>query len=262
MYEARERGDDALLLERSTALLELLPRNDRARQFRVEAAGSLEQQADELARGGNTSRAVATLEPIARHWPDREGLPERLERYRTLQTQQSQLEREVEDYDAYLATALERGEAGAPDEGLRMLQRRAAPVPLDVRRRQAIATLQARLDALDGTPPTIQLAPHTELLFDKDSPVTITVRITDDFRVVDAVAMVRGQGSSEYREVPLSAPDGDLYALVIGPELHRNDPVEFYIEAIDTSGQFGRLGSPSEPLELKRKGVFKRIFKK
>ena len=45
----------------------------------------------------------------------------------------------------------------------------------------------------------------------------------------------------------------------ITPALHENKAVEFYIVATDHSGHTGQLGSPQQPLTLKKKwGIFGR----
>jgi serine/threonine protein kinase len=262
MDHARKAGDNVLLLERSTSMIELLPDYSTAHEWREEATSSIEVGAEALAENGRLVRAIATLEPITRWWPEREGLQGRLSRYRTLQDESLRRQAEVSDYDNFLAAAFARGEAGAPEEGLQMLARREAPESLAQRRREVIDSLEARLAELDASPPEIVLASGTEFTYRKNEPFHITCRINDDHRVVAVVANLRNESSSQYREIPLTEPDGDRYTLTVGPDLHGNGIVHLYIEARDVSGHVGRLGSPSEPIELKRKGFFDRIRRK
>ena len=262
MYRARDNGDNVQLLERASAMIEVLPDYSIAIAWREEAAVSLEAEAEAAAQSGQFERALAAIEPISRFWPEREGTEDRIARYRRLQEEHRRLREDESNYEGVLAAAAERGEAGAPDEGLRLLTNRRAPDSLAQRQRELVARLAAQLAELDASPPQVELAPGSELVYRKNHPVTITFRITDDYRVVDTVLMVRAQGSSEYGELPLSGPDGDRYSLEIGPELHQNQNLEIYFEALDVSGHVGRLGSPSEPLLLKRKGLLKKILGK
>ena len=262
MDRARKAGDNVGLLERSASTLELLPDYSTAHEWREEAASSIEVDAQALAQNGQLVRAIATLEPITRWWPEREGLQDRLSRYRTLQDESLRRQTEVSDYEDFLAAAMARGEAGAPEEGLQMLVRREAPESLGRQRREVIDSLEARLADLDASPPEIVLDSGTEFTYRKNEPIHITCRINDDHRVVAAVANLRSEGSPQYREIPLAGPVGDRYTLTVGPDLHGNGIVQLYIEARDVSGHMGRLGSPSEPIELKRKGFFDRIRRK
>ena len=262
MDRARKSGDNVQLLERSTSMIELLPDYSTAHEWREEASSSIEVDAEALAENGQLVRAIAALEPITRWWPEREGLQDRLSRYRTLQEKSLRRQTEVSDYEAFLAAALASGEAGIPEEGLQMLARREAPESLGQRRLEVIDNLEARLAELDAFPPEILLAPGTEFTYRKNEPFDITCRINDDHRVVAAVANFRSEGSSQYREIPLTEPDGDRYNVTVGPDLHGNRIVYLYIEARDVSGHVGRLGSPSQPIEFKRKGFLDRIRRK
>jgi hypothetical protein len=262
MDRARKTGDNVQLLERSTSMIELLPDYSTANAWREEAASSIEVEAEALAENGQLVRAVATLEPITRWWPERQGLQDRLSRYRALQNERLQRQAQVSDYEDFLAAAIARGEAGAPEEGLQMLARREAPESLGQRMREVTNSLEARLAELDASPPEIVLAPDTEFTYRKNHPFHITCRITDDYRVVAAVAKLRNESSSQYREIPLTELDGDRYTLTVGPDLHGNGIVQIYFEARDVSGHVGRLGSSSEPISFNRKGFFDRIRRK
>ncbi len=259
---ARKAGDNILLLEHTTSMIGLLPDYGTAHDWREEAASSLEVDAEALAENGQLVRAIATLEPITRWWPEREGLQDRLNRYRAFQDEKSRRQAELSDYEKFVAAAIAKGEAGDPEEGLRMLARRKAPESLAQRTRDAITKLEAKLAHIDASPPEIVLAPGTEFTYRKNEPFQISVRISDDHRVVTAVAKLRDENTIEYREIPLAGPDGDSYTLSVGADLHGNGVVLLFFEARDVSGHVGRLGSVSEPIEVKRKGLFDRIRRK
>ena len=259
---ARRAGDNALLLEHATSMIGLLPDYGTAHDWREEAASSLEVDAEALAENGQLVRAIAMLEPISRWWPEREGLRDRLNRYRALQDENSRRQAELSDYENFIAAAIAKGEAGDPEEGLRMLAQRNVPESFAQRTRDAITSLEAQLARMDASPPEIVLAPGTEFTYRKNEPFQISVRISDDHRVVTAVAKLRSESTIEYREISLSGPVGDSYTLSVGADLHGNGVVHLFFEARDVSGHLGRLGSMSEPIEVKRKGLFDRIRRK
>ncbi len=262
MIRARENGDQAQVLERATALIAVLPEYSTAHNLRDEAANALETEAEVLAGNSEYVRAIAALQPVSQFWPDRDGLQGRLERYRELQGESIRLQTEADEYQNYIDAALERGENGVPDEGLRMLERRKAPASLEHQKREAITVLETRLAALDASPPQIEIVAGAELTYKKNESARLELSVSDDYRVVGVKAMLRGEGASAYREIPLSATEDDRYRLEISREIHRNGPVELYFEALDISGHVGRLGSSTEPLVVARKGVFKRILGK
>ena len=207
-------------------------------------------------------RAIAALGPVSQFWPDREGLQDRLERYRELQGESLLQQAEANEFRQVIEGALERGENGVPDEGLKMLERRKAPASMEQAKREAIASLEARLAELDVSPPEIELVGGAELTYKKNESARLELLATDDYRVVSVKAMLRPEGSSAYREIPLSETEGGRYRLEISREIHRNGPVEVYFDAMDISGHVGSLGSSAEPLVVARKGVFKRILGK
>jgi len=262
MDSARRAGDNALLLENSTSMIELLPNYGTAQEWREDAASSLEVDAEALADNGQMVRAIATLEPVARWWPERQGLQNRLDRYRALQDENIRRQAEFSDYEKFIAAAIAKGEAGVPEEGLQMLARREVPESLGQQKREAIDGLTAQLARLDASAPEIVLDTGTEFTYRKNEPFQISMQISDDHRVVTAIARLRGENTSQYREIRLAGPVGDSYTLTVGADLHGNGVVQLYFEARDVSGHVGRLGSPSEPFEVKRKGFFDRIRRK
>jgi hypothetical protein len=262
MDRARRAGDSVQLLERATSMIGLLPDYSTAHEWREEAASSIEVDADALAKNGQVVLAIAALEPITRLWPERDGLQDRLNRYRSLQDENTRRQAEIAEYEEFLGAAIARGEAGEPEVGLQMLARRKAPESLEQRRREAVKDLEAQLARLDASPPEIALAPGTEHTYRKNQPFQVSVRITDDHHVEAAVAKIRSEGWSQFREFPLAGPTGDTYTVTVGADIHGNGVVLLYFEARDISGHVGRLGSSSDPIEFKRKGLFDRIRRK
>jgi hypothetical protein len=262
MIRAHDNGDHAQVLERAAALIAVLPDYSTAHNLRNEAASALEDEAESLATASEYVRAIAALQPVSEYWPDRDGLQDRLERYRELQDENLRMQNESDQFRQFIEAALERGENGVPDEGLKMLERRKAPASMEQAKREAITSLEARLAELDKSPPQIELVGGAELTYKKNESARLELLVTDDYRVVSVKAMLRPEGASAYRAIPLSEIEGGRYRLEISREIHQNGAVELYFEAIDISGHVGRLGSQTEPLVVARKGLFKRILKK
>jgi hypothetical protein len=262
MIRARDNGDHAQVLERAAALIAVLPEYSTAHNLRNEAASALETEAESLATASEYVRAIATLQPVSQFWPERDGLQDRLERYRELQGESLRVQAEADEFRQFVEAALERGESGVPDEGLKMLERRKAPASMEQVKREAITSLEARLAELDVSPPQIELVGGAELTYKKNESARLELLVTDDYRVVSVKAMLRPEGASAYREIPLTEAEGGRYRIEISREIHSNGPVEVYFVAMDISGHTGSLGSPSEPLVVARKSVFKRILGK
>jgi hypothetical protein len=259
MERARRDGNSVGLLESSTAMVRLLPGLNVAAEWREEAATLLEITAEGMAAEGQYLRAIAALEPISAHWPDRSGLSERLDRYRRMQDQAAQNAAAVEAYNAVVASALGRGEAGYPDEGLKMLESQTAPPQAEARRREAIRTLEAKLARLDGAAPTIALAPNTDFTLRKNQPLVVQVRVDDDYRVHEVTVKIRVEGSQQFQDWSFLTIADTMYTVEIDPATHQNGLVEMVFEARDLSGHVTQLGTPSQPLAFDRKGLFKRI---
>jgi len=263
MFRAHDGDDAGLLLERSIEMAETLPKYSTAIKFRDEAAAALELEAKEAAAAGDFGRAVAALEALHTYWPDREGVEASLAGYRTQHAASLRRQKVNDAYEGVLAAAVRKADAGAPEEGLRLIEAEKMPPGMEERRREVIAGLRTRLSAVDGAAPQIELAPDSGLVYRKNDPAAVECAVTDDYRVVSVVAMLRPEGETDFVAMPMSASEDGRYGLEVSPEVHQNRVVEIYFEARDPSGHVGRLGSPDEPLQLKRSGgLFKRILKK
>jgi hypothetical protein len=260
MQRAQRQGAMDTLLENASAMIAVLPASGSARQLREEAAAALEAAAVEFASSGEYLSAIAELEPLVRFWPDREGLEARIEDLRSLQ--QDAIERRTEEqaYEVFIETARERGRQGSPEEALRMIEARRPPVGFEEKKTALVTELRARLAELDANPPVIEMAADVDSQYLKNQPFTIACRITDDYRVVSASAMIAVDEASDYRVFPMTGPINGLYYLEVPPEVHRNSEVRMFVEARDESGHVGFLGSSEEPYVFRRRGFLKRIL--
>lgn len=253
MWQAHDAGDNSAVLETAAAMIAILPEYSTPYQFRDQAAQALEAQAEGAAAAGHFDVALGLLEPVEQDYPEREGLEKRLAGYRRQQAAQAQLAPLIE-------AALAKGEAGQPEAGLAMLAGREAVPGLEDRLEAARADLAERFAAQDRQPPQVALPAGVELTYKKNQTVEVPLEVSDDYRVVKVRAMVRPEGATDYQELPLEPAGDGRYVVKIPPALHDNGEIALYVEADDSHGHAGLLGSPSEPLVIDRKGFFKRIF--
>ena len=74
-----------------------------------------------------------------------------------------------------------------------------------------------------------------------------------------AALFLRVKEAENYKEMALRRTQESEWSGEITTALHENKAVEFYIVATDHSGHTGQLGSPQQPLVLKKKwGIFGR----
>jgi hypothetical protein len=71
--------------------------------------------------------------------------------------------------------------------------------------------------------------------------------------VKEVTAFARVAGAPAWDALPVRVGQGGEYLIEVGPTFHRNEDVELYVQAADTSGHITRLGTREEPLKLKRK---------
>jgi serine/threonine protein kinase len=246
LAKAQKQGEWAEVLQQSTVLASLVPRYAPASELRGKAAGVLEREAGDLAAKGNYDLALTRLETIRRSWPNRQGLGARFERLRTDQAADQKLA-------AVMAAVEQTEKEQAPEKGLELLAASTPNPRYEARFQQARERLAAQLKQLDPAPPTIVLTPGVKLEYKKGEPGTINVRITDDHAVKGARLFARVEGNVQFVELPLRRASGSDYAAEISFSFHQNKTVEFYVLASDYSDHTAQLGSPKEPLKLKRK---------
>jgi serine/threonine protein kinase len=249
---AADRKAPLEVLERFAVLNQQLPNASDPLGLRDRAASTLEDEAQALARDGKYQEAVRHLDPVLRNWPNRPGLKAKVEGYQRAQ-------REEVTQEALLADmpAIERRHR--PDEALDKL-RGVTPTPhlaaqfAEVRRR-----LEEQLAQLDGQPPQIVLRDGFLLDYDRGRTVSLSFRVSDDFKVRSVKLMARPEGG-KMRELPLSY-NRQFYTVELPPAFHQNGTVDFYVVATDVSGHTGTFGTPDHPQQLKRREGFQRILR-
>ncbi len=244
--KAQKQGEWGEVLQQSTVLASLVPRYAAASELREKAAGVLEREANDLAAKGNYELALARLETLRRSWPNRQGLGARFERLRADQAADQKL--------AAVMAAVEQAEKEqAPEKGLALLAGATLSPRWEARFQQARERLTVQLKQLDPGAPTVAITPGVKLEYKKGEPGAINVRVTDDHAVKSARLFARVEGSIQFTELPLRRASGSDYVAEISVNFHQNKTVEFYVVASDYSDHTAQLGSPKEPLKLKRK---------
>src|SRR6185436_19211471 len=191
--------------------------------------------------------ALAALEHLREGWPDYPGLAERFERLHAERRANDQMEEA-------LAAAARAERAERPHEGLEALDRVRPNDRYAGRFQQARERLQAQLAQLDSNPPQISLAGAADP-YEKGAIVTVRLRVTDDQRVESVEAWARPEGG-RFTKVSVRPLGGSDYELQIGPDLHQNKNIDFYVTAADPSGHTSSLGNLQRPQKIKRKRWF------
>ena len=126
----------------------------------------------------------------------------------------------------------------------------------------ARARLEDLLARLDNDPPKLVLRDGYVLDYARGTVANLSFRVTDDYQVKDVKLMARPEGG-KYREIPLDTSQirAGYYTAAIPPSFHQNGTVDFYVLATDLSGHETGLGSPDQPMQLKRKQGFERILR-
>lgn len=247
--KATRARDWAAALQQASTLATLLPASRQAKQSREAAAAALEAEADTLIRKGEADAALAKLGALQRTWPDRSGIEARVAEARSAkETDQG--------FAAALAAADTAEKEHRPEKGLEALAQVTPDARWQERFTGARLRLQGLLAELDKAPPTIQLNSGFKLAYSKGTSVTVPLRIADDYRVKSVLVMARREGTSEFHPLPVLAMGGDEYTVEVTPEFHGNKTVDLYVVAIDFVGHTTRLGTPEQPLRLKKRGVF------
>jgi len=237
----------------ASILLAEQPKNARALKAREDAADAIESEAEAKAQAGQLDAAATRLEQLREAWPSRRGLADRIERLRT----DDKTNREMDDL---LANAARTGQAGKPLDGLRLLSGARPPARYADRFRDAKARLEAQFAQLDQRPPDIKLRKEADkLAYDKNATVVVPLRITDDYGVETTTGWARPEGG-QYTQIDLRKVNATDYEMEIPPALHDNRTIELYVVAADRSGHKSQLGSASSPLRIKKKGFFSKIL--
>jgi serine/threonine protein kinase len=246
---AEAQGQAVEALDRFAEMAKLLPGVRDASGLRDRAAAKLETETDALVRDAHYDEAIAHLEPLSRTWPDRPGLKAKLAEIRAQQKAEHTVELALADAEAAEKTK-------KPEGGLAALRKvkptpHLEPVYNDLRQR-----LETLLGQYDQKPPEVELRDGYLLDYDRGTPVNLSFRIRDDYKVESVKVYARPGSGGKMVELPFTR-NGFTYTVVIAPAFHQNQTVEFYVVATDPSGHETSLGSRDKPLQLKRKKGFR-----
>jgi serine/threonine protein kinase len=251
MWKASDEGDHLTVLETARDLIAELPDYSGAPSKREQAATELETRAEALIAERDYAGAVRVLESLRTRWPERAGVTERIAWCR------SRMETEQE-FRQLLDRAESTARGGDPEGALEMLEGVQAPPALQGRLQQVRTGIRGELDRIDAGYPTVEIPADFELAYRKDRPLTVPIRIADDYRVERAVVLVRTESNPEFREIVLRDSGDGVYPFHVGPDVHGNETVEFYVVATDRSGHETRVGGPEGPLTIERKRWYQR----
>jgi hypothetical protein len=246
MWSAQRAGYHLQVLARAQRLINLLPEYGGAYDLRERAASALETRAESAIQARDYDTAITQLEEIRDVWPTRPGLAQKINEYSARQSTTSRLERVLRSANAKAA-------GGDPEGALALIDGAQPTAAFRERYADARSRYNAQLTEMDKGSPQVAIVEGFELRFKKGQTVRVPFRITDDYRVVSAKALVRPAKSSSFSEIDLQHVQGSSYLLELTPATHGNKSVDFYVVATDRSGHTGRLASPQQPLELKKK---------
>lgn len=238
---AEKSGDARQILGAAADLLALLPANARAQKLRDQAAASLEAAAEAALSAGRLDEAAADLEAVRGAVPQRPGLADRLAR----------LDRERRGDQSLAGALAEATRLGEQDQPLEGLARLARATPND-RYRDRFTRLQEKLNRqlaeIDRGAPQVRIREGFEPSYEKDRPITVPLRISDDYGVKSVEAWLTMEGGQR-KAVPVIHGSGEAYEATLGAALHANQNVELWVAATDHSGHRTQLG----PTSLRRK---------
>jgi hypothetical protein len=110
-------------------------------------------------------------------------------------------------------------------------------------------TLTVNKEETDSGPPkVVKVLPKK---FDPEQDLKVKVTIDEDTEIETATLYYRKDGKGTWKQAPLTL-EGDLYVCKIGKgDLSGAKELEYYIEATDTTGFVGALGSETEVETMK-----------
>ncbi len=255
LADAEKSGDLYAVMDRSKEMIAMLPDYSRSYAVREDAAVALEARAETAISNQDLEAAVEVLRGLQSRWPDRPGVAARINWCET----EMRTDRELEHL---LAEARGAGERGDYEMGIGLLDTARAKGADQLRVAALQRELTKQLAAEDAAGPAISVDGSFEAKFKKNETVIVPVVVTDDYRVERVVAWVAGDQSEGYREIVLQGSGNDLFPLEIGPDVHGNHSVLYYIEATDRSGHRAFFGSPDAPFEIERVKWFNKVIPK
>jgi hypothetical protein len=215
----------------------------------------VETDAEAAIQNENYQAAIDILRALDSRMPGRDGVADRIAWCEV----QLRTDRELE---SVLAAARAAGDRGDPETGLAALAGAKASDGYRTRFASLEAELQSQLLEMDAQGPTISLDPGFSNGFKKGQTVVVPLTVTDDYRVERVTAWLWTGDATDYREFAVEPTGDDSYQLKIGPDVHANKTVMYYIVASDPAGHKAFLGSPDAPFEIERKKWFKKVLPK
>lgn len=251
--EAEKSGDLYAVMDRAAELISILPDYSRSYTLREDAAVGLEARAEAAISNEDLEGAVDVLRGLQSRWPDRPGVAARITWCET----ELRADRALENL---LAEARGAGERGDFEIGIGLLETARAEGDDQLRVAALLRDLSEQLAARDADGPAISVDGSFEAKFKKNETVVVPVIVTDDYRVERVVAWIAAGSSPEYREIALQSAGNDQYPLEIGPDLHGNQDVVYYVVATDRSGHQAFFGSPDAPFKIERVKWFNKVI--
>ena len=251
LSRAQRAGNPLEVIRQAGALLQERPGAGHAAEQRERAAAAVEREADAELEEGRLDAALSRLEGLRQVWPDRSGLPARIDRIAAERKADQELE-------SLLAAATRAGKAGKPLDGLQLLAGARPGRRWADRFQELLQALEAQAADLDRKPPELALR-GPEPVYEKGKPGIVPLRVTDDAGVKTVEAWARPEGGA-WRKVPVNHLSGSDYSLEVPPEVHQNRNVEFYAVATDASGHTGQLGSAESPRRMKRRNWIEKLL--
>jgi len=244
LWRNRNTKSPLLLMQHATALAEALPRYKPGLEMREQAAAQIEATARSASTLAEYDRALSTLDQLQQLWPERGATAQTIAEVTAARQQAQRTQGIVQE-------ALHKGESGNPEAGLALLD------GLDhSRAATARAKLTRQLEQLDAATPTLTLDPHSSLEFKKRHPAILVFSASDDHRVSSVTVWVKLATCTEFTRHEYQTLSAGSYKVTVTPDEHGNDDVSVYVEARDSSGHVGSLGTSKEPLVLKRRRLF------
>ena len=113
-------------------------------------------------------------------------------------------------------------------------------------------SVEAQFEAADQQAPTVTLASAADVEYRRNEPITIELLVRDDYAVVRVTLQAR-RAKGQFQPVEIQKISADRYRAEIPMSVHANERnVEIWAEVTDHSGHKTRLGSPEQPIEIRR----------
>jgi hypothetical protein len=213
--------------------------------LRERAATQIERAVDELIGTGQLEEADSRLARLRELWPDRAGLAGRQQRIQGQRQSQAR-------WDTLLRSIEQTAESGRLHEAIGMFEGVDVPERYGQRFAELREQLQQRFRAADQQPPSVTLASAADVEYRRNEPITIELLVRDDYAVVGVVLQAR-RARGQYQEIEVERVSADRYRAEIPVSVHDNERnVEIWAEATDHSGHATRIGSPEQPIEIRR----------